>query len=350
MRIFMRLIAFLITVIAVLMLPFTLFGFQIGQILFSPEAMLNLIASEVIGPTQANIVAESLLQSLPAEWGIEPESPLGQALSTVAGQTSVLASLLPMNLQIEYAAQGLNDFYAWMDGPDAMPVVELDMQPLKIHLQQNASGLVDNVLNQLPPCTAAETLGLAGAFIDALLGGQPVLDALPSCIPAIISIETIAPAVGELLRGQISLIPDSVVLDNLVQSSPERMQEIKGNLQLTKGILQWSWLPLLFLLLIGALVGGQTRAGVPLWLGISLAVGGVLTFLLTLVPPSWWLAVTVPQMTEWPLVFQIPAVALLGLVYDQAGQSTVWLALALLLLGILFVILGFFLHRQEPKS
>ena len=64
-------------------------GFQIGQIVFSPEAMLNLVAVEVIGPSQTNVMAETLLKSLPAELGINNESTLGKALSSAAAQGDI---------------------------------------------------------------------------------------------------------------------------------------------------------------------------------------------------------------------------------------------------------------------
>ena len=350
MRTFLRIIAFLITLIAVLMLPFALFGFQIGQIIFSPETMLNLLASEVIGPSQANIIAETLLQSLPVEWGVDNNSPLGQALNTVTEQAAMQTALLPMGLQIEYAAQVLNSFYAWLDGPEPMPILALDMLPLKTHLNQSAGLLINNVLEGLPLCSAEESLGLLGTVFGAILGGEPVLETLPSCLPAIIPIETVVPAAAELLRSQIALIPDIVVLDNLVQATPERMQEIKSNLQLTKGVLQWSWLPILFLLLIAALVGGQTLDGMPRWFGWSLLAGALLTFLITLVPTSWWLAVTIPQLADLPFILQVPAVALSGLVFEMAGQATVWMAVALLILGVLFLFLAFFLRRSTQKT
>ena len=112
---------------------------------------------------------------------------------------------------------------------------------------------------------------------------RAILDTLPSCLPTIIPVETVAPAAGELLRQQLANIPDTIVLENLVQATPESMQELKGRLQLTKGALQWSWLPILFLLIIGALAGGQTQDGVPRWLGWSLVAAGVLIFLLTFI-------------------------------------------------------------------
>jgi hypothetical protein len=349
MRTFLRFIAAIITLVAVLLLPLSLFGFQIGQILFSPESMLNLIAGQVIGPSQTNLLAETLLQSLPPQWGIEDDSTLGRALSTAVEQVEIQGTLLPMELQVEYAAQGLNSFYAWLEGPDPMPVLELDMQPLKSHIHQNADGVVNNVLDLLPICTAEESLAMAAMLIDALLGGEAILDTLPSCLPAIIPAETVAPAAGELLRQQLTNIPDTIVLENLVQATPESMQELKGRLQLGKAALQWSWLPILFLLIIGAFVGGQTRDGVPLWLGWSLVAAGVFTFLLTLIPPSGWLVVMVPQLAGWPLILQVPAVAMLGPLFEQAGQSTVWLAVALLCLGCILVLLAVLLRRREPK-
>jgi hypothetical protein len=254
-----------------------------------------------------------------------------------------------MDLQIEYAAQGLDSFYAWLDGPEPLPILELDMVPLKSHLNQSAEPLVTDVLELLPLCTAEESLSLLATVFDALLGGEATLDSLPSCLPAVIPAETVAPAAGELLRSQIALIPDTVLLENLVQTSPERMQQIKNRLLLAEGALRWSWLPVLFLLLIAALLGGQTSDGIPLWLGGSLLAGAVLTYLITLVPIGWWLALILPQLRSWPLVLQVPGAALSGLILDMAADSTVWWAAGLALAGSFLLLLGMILRRSTKR-
>lgn len=349
MRTFLRLMALLITLLAVFMLPFALFGFEIGQILFSPAAMLDLVASEVIGPSPTNVLSETLLEALPEEWGINSESMLGKALISATRQPGANTTLLPMDLQIEYAAQGLDSFYAWLDGPEPLPVLELDMVPLKSHLNQSAEPLVGDVLELLPLCSAEESLALLATLFDALLGGEATLDSLPPCLPAVIPAETVAPAAGELLRSQIALIPDSVVLENLVQASSERMLQIKNRLLLAEGALRWGWLPVFFLLLIAALLGGQTSDGIAFWLGGSLIAGGILTYLITLVPIGWWLALILPQLRNWPLILQVPGAALSGLIVDMAADSTVWWAVGLAIGGIVLLILGLLFHRFAKK-
>lgn len=349
MRTFLKLIAILISLIALLLLPFALYGFQVGQIIFSPQTMLNLIASEVIGPSQTNIITDTLLESLPAAWGIQDGSPLGQVVDEVITQTAQRTALLPLDLQIEYTAQILNSFYVWLEGPDPLPVVTLNMVPLKSHLDRHAGTFVDDILAGLSVCNVEESLALLGTVFDAILSGDAVLETMPPCLPAIIPVETVAPAVSGLLRSQITLIPETIVLDDLVAVTPERMQEIKSNLQLAKGLLLWGWLPVGFLLIIAALVGGQTRDGIPLWLGTSLVIGSLLTFLISLVPARWWLAVSIPRLIGLPLILQVPAAVVSGPVFTMAAEATLRLALALLILGILFIILGFILRRIQPK-
>lgn len=349
MRNFLRLIAALITLIAVVLLPLALFGLQVGQILYSPESMLNLVAGEIVGPSSSNVLADTLLRTIPSQLGIDEASVLGEALATIVTQSELNGTLLPPELQLEYAAQGLNSFYAWLEGADPMPVLALDMEPLKSHLSRNATSLVSGALDLLPICTAEESLTLAATLIGAALSGELVLESIPPCLPPIIPLETIAPAAGELLRQQLNTIPQTIVLNNLIQATPESMAELKGRLQLLKGALYWSWLPFAFLLVIAAFVGGQTRDGVPRWLGWSLLVVALLTFLLSLVPVSWWLAAIIPQLAGWPLplILQIPVVSILGAVFEQAGQSLTWLAVGFAILGIALILLASFLGRRE---
>ncbi len=349
MRMFMRLIAAGITLIAIVLLPLALFGYQLGQTLYSPKAMLNLVATHVIGPSQSNLLTETVLRSLTAQLGLAEDSVVGGALVRAAEQTDLHASILPADLQLTYAAQGINAFYSWLEGPEPMPVLLLDMRPLKDHIGRNSSGLVETVLEQVPLCTAEESLGLAFGLLDSLLSGEAILESIPDCLPEILPMDAVAPAAGALLQQQLTIIPDSIVLDNLITASPESMIEIKERLQLTKGILQWSWLPFVFLLLIAALVGGQTSDGIPRWLGVSLLLTALSTFLFSLVPASWWVAAIGTQMTNWPILLKVPALAIMGTVFEQAQQSLFWFVIGMVILGVILFVLAAILGRRKTK-
>ena len=349
MRLFMRILAASIILIVVILLPLTLFAYQVGHILYSPKEMLNLFAVHVIGPSQSNLLTETILRSLPDQLGIAPDSIVGQTFSRAADQKELHGSILPSELQLAYAAQGINAFYNWLDGPDPMPVLELQMEPIKSYLGGNTAALVETVLEQIPVCTLDESLALASGFLGGLLSGEGVVDSIPPCLPALVPIDTIAPVAGELIRQQITLIPNTIVLDKLVTASPEYMLQLKGKLQLAKGVLQWSWLPFVFLLLIAAILGGQTNDGIPRWLGWSLILTSFSTFVFTLVPISWWLSATATRLADWPLLFRGPALVILDTVYSEAQKPLFWVAIVMMILGIVSLTMAFFIKRRQPK-
>ncbi len=214
MRTFMRLVAAGITLIVVILLPLALFGYQIGQILYSPKAMLDMVAVHMIGPAQSNFVTETILRSLPSQLGVTDDSFVGKALAQAAGQTELQASILPADLQLTYAAQGINAFYSWLEGPDPMPVLVLDMGPLKNHIGNNTTGLVQTVLEQVPTCTAEESIGLAFGFINALLSGEVILESIPDCLPELVPMDVVTPSRSALVQQQVTIIPGTIVLDN----------------------------------------------------------------------------------------------------------------------------------------
>jgi hypothetical protein len=349
MRPLMRTLAAGITLIVIFLLPLALFAFQVGQILYSPQAILNLVAVHIIGPSQSNLLTETLLRSIPSQLGIDDDTVVGKAFIQAAEQTELQASILPSDLQLTYAAQGINAFYSWLEGPDPLPVLALDMNPIKDHMGQNMAGLVQTVLEEVPTCTAEESLAMASDFLGAILSGEDALESMPACLPEIVPLDTIAPAASALVQQQVSLIPETIILDNLVSASPETMIELKERLQLTKGILLWSWLPFVFLLLIAAFVGGETRDGVPRWLGWSLIVTGFSTFLFSLIPASWWVTATAPLFVGWLLLFRAPALLVLGTVYNEAQQPLIWFALGMAILGIALLLLAAFLKRGQSK-
>lgn len=350
MRLFMRLIAAFIILIVVILLPLTLFAYQVGHILFSPQSMLNLVAEQIVGPSQSNLVTQTFLQSLPAELGIAEDSVVGKALANAAQRTDINSSLLPSDLQLIYAAQGINAFYDWLGSSDPMPVVRLDMAPFKAHLQDNTVELVGTILEGVPVCNGLESLSLATELLNAVLSGQAILDALPACLPEIIPLDSITPAIGGLLNEQINLIPQTIVLDNLFTASPEAMLKLKERLHLAQGIMLWSWLPFVFLLLIASFIGGQTKDGVPLWLGLSLILTAISTLVVSLIPPGWWLTATAPWLADWTIIFRVPALLILNSVYDEASQVLIWLAAGMVLVGILLILLAMIFKRRQPKT
>ncbi|MDX1414316.1 MAG: hypothetical protein R3293_08990 [Candidatus Promineifilaceae bacterium] len=350
MRLFLRIIAAGITLIAVFLLPLALSGYLVGQILYSPKAMLNLVATNMIGPAQSNFLTETLLRSLPQQLGIPSDTVIGKALIEAAEQPDLQLSILPADLQLIYVAQGISAFYDWLEGPQPMPIIALEMGPLKEHIGQNAPRLVGTVIEQVPVCSADESFGLALNLINALLSGEAILDALPDCLPDIVPLDAVAPAVGSLLQQQLTLVPETVVLDNLITASPESMLKLKQRLQLAKGVLRWSWLPLVFLLLIAAFAGGQTGDGIVRWLGWSLLLAGLWTFLFSLIPTSWWLAGAVPLLSDWPILLKGPAVAILDTVFDQARQSLFWFVIGMTAAGLVMLILAFIFRPKQRKS
>lgn len=349
MRPLLRIIAAGITLIAVFLIPLALFGYQVGQILYSPKAMLNLVAIHVIGPSQSNFLTETLLRSLPSQLGIPEDTIVGEALVNAASDPGLQRSIFPSDLQLTYAAQGISAFYDWIEGPDPMPVLRLDMGPLKEHIGQSAPRLVGTVLEQVPTCTAEESFGLAFNFIDSLLSGGDIMESIPECLPDVVPLDAVAPTIGALLEQQLTLIPESILLNNLITASPESMIELKERLQLVEGILQWSWLPFVFLLLIAAFAGGQSSDGVPRWLGWSLLLTGLWTFLFSLIPTSWWIAATVPRLSDWPLILSVPAVAILGTVFEEARQSLFWFVIAMAVVGLIFLVLSVVIGRRQLK-
>lgn len=350
MRLLLRIIAIMITLIVVFLLPISLFIFQVGNILFSPQSMLNLVADHVIGPSQSNLVTETFLRGLPAELEVPDDSIVGLALNQAADRTDIHGSLFPSELQLIYAAQGINAFYDWLDGPNPAPQLRLDMNPFKDHLQNNTVGIVQVVLQEVPVCTAAESIAAASELLGAILGGEVIFEDLPSCLPEILPMETVVPAVSDLLQQQINLIPQTITFDGLITASPQALVELKAQIQLAKGFVQWSWLPFVFLLIIASIIGGQSKDGIPLWLGVSLLLLAGSTFLTTLLPVNIWLAFSSPQLSDWSPLFRIPTLFILAAVYEDAGQGLLWFSLAMTLLGLGMILLALIIKRSQAKS
>ncbi len=349
MRLFMRIIAAAITLIVVIFLPLSLFAYQVGNILFSPQSMLNLVAEHVIGPSQSNLLTETFLRSLPAEIGVAEDSIVGLAFNQAAERTDIHGSLFPAELQLTYAAQAINSFYEWLERPDPSPHLRFDMSPLKDHLQNNTVGIVQVVLQEVPVCTTTESLSLASELLGAILEGEVIFEELPTCLPEILPMETVIPAISGLLQQQVNLIPQSITFDSLITASPQSLAELKGRLQLAGGFLQWSWLPFAFFLLIASFVGGQTRDGVPRWLGWSLLLLGATTFIIGVIPVNFWLAITMPQLADWSPLFRLPAIFILGAVYDDARQGLFWFSLAMIIVGAGMLVLAMILKRSPAK-
>lgn len=350
MRNFLRILALLMTLIVVLLIPFSLFGRAIGTNLSSPPTILNLLAENVVGPNLIVDIISDTIREAPSRIGLANDSVLNPAFQYASEQRELYNLLLPPEIQIQYSAQLLENFFLWYNSSDPTPYLILDMRPYRNHIADSSPQIIASIINLLPACSAEESLGLAGSILSGLLSGEGTIEVMPTCIPPIVPLETIASGVVTLLRQQVRNIPETVIIDDLFEAPSASLLELKSRLHLLEGFLMWSWIPVLFLLLIAAYIGGQTLDGFLRWLGWSLLGSSISTLLFSFIPSTWWTAVVSLQIDDWPTLFERPATAFLFGLFELSKQPLLWFAFTFLVSGIILIVIGYFFRSRSQKS
>ncbi len=158
-----------------------------------------------------------------------------------------------------------------MNGKSRERAVWLDLTPLKSAFRHPAmESWLTRVLENLPACSAGE----AETWSRALANGESCYDSLPPCRPA----ETQAGAVAAMIRDRVTRdIPDRV---NMLKDA----RFPRGNFNIARTVTSFAYLLFLFpaaLILLGALVGGQSKSGFFRWSGAATLAGGGLVLALS---------------------------------------------------------------------
>jgi hypothetical protein len=276
--------ALALALVIALTLPLTVLAHDIGQTVFSPSELTDLVVGRIVDSGWLRgIIRDRLLSGelLPA--GPGGGFNMGEALRYLepAEVDGILDILLPPEWARDQVGGILESLNAWLENAEPTPALSLDLQPLKDRLiSGGAAQLVETIVDSWPACTTE----LVSQMIAAGVSGSETPWFF--CEPPEPQRALLTTAVTQMVVEQARAMPSQLALvpAGTSQATPgmslEQVLALKERIRLARLLSRWGWiLPLSLLGLIMALAVRSWRQ-LGKWWGIPLFVGGLLTLLL----------------------------------------------------------------------
>ncbi len=346
-----RITASLLAVLFVITLPFTVVGQSAAQMIFSPEAVTDLVASSLIG---SGILERYLLETaFPGDLASGGEADalaFAEALQYLspAERQMIIQQIVPDGWVEDQITTSVEAVFRWIDDESPTPEIKLDLVPIKDRL-------------------------IDGGIEDF---AEMVVDSWPSCSQEQINVMRKAAVRGEDLEFELCEPPEpfrtrgveiaSIVLYEWIRESPssiafqeepdESLEEImafKDQIQFLRAVMRFGWfLPFTLLGLIMALTIRSLR-NLGNWWGIPMTFGGSVTILTALIIAGSWKEAFIrnaPFLREsGEVIAQVARFALNELIDSIVGR-TFFFGLVIIALGVGMIIVSRLVRRDVSKQ
>ena len=281
-------VAILLALLFVFTFPLTLVGRDIGQLVFDPDAVTEVISQNLAENPRFSFSILNQFTSFITSGEDADTDPLAQLVrlglrSLTQDDIGELLNLtLPPALIADAFVQVVSGFYEWLDNDEPAPTIQLNVAPLKANLNSNRRVVLETILNALPDCSAEQLLNYA------LSGDFGNLENLPLCNPPEPINAEFLNLADVLIPAWLASLPDMINLgqETVSEEQAVQLEQLKTNLLRTRAFLRWAWLPALFLYLLSIPLWARSWPSLFAW-GWPLILSGGIGLLIAI---SLWLS------------------------------------------------------------
>ena len=310
-------------------LPLALALSAVHSQLFSPERVKELVTQEFV---VSGALREVIVISLVTETDAGQEGVQQLTAEMDPSELEQLAEVLVPDVWLEaQIGAAVDDLYVWLDSERTLPVIELDMEPLREHLLTGgAEQAVDIVMSSWPPCMQSQVEVIATEALQAG-GAIPLLTCLPPEPYQTLIKEQLVLRVSQEVEAMPS--SQSLIGADVDPGAPAEYGELKSGLRTLRWLGGWSWMVPVGLLGLTMAVAVRSAPGWALWWGIPLLGGGVLSLLLSLAlqGPAEAFLIDIVAQIDIPASFRRALQAALMNVADSVHRR--WLFSGMLVTG-----------------
>jgi len=273
----MKALAIAVALLFILVLPLTLLGRDLANVIFSPASVSGILRIRLLESGFVNnIAAENFLSE---RWVNEMDmeggdlKPMFQYLSP-AEREDILTTLMPPEWVDAQLDNVIHSFFTWVESEQPEPRIAVDLVPLKEGLLKGGlKRIIDTLIDSWPSCTTDE-IEIMGE--ELMRTGEIPIEVCEPPEPYRSQVLDFTVAeLGFLVRGQ----PDKIPLIDSLDASPAEVTEFKEQFQFLRSVLMWGWfLPASLLGVIMILVIRSMR-DIGQWWGIPLLIGGLLSIM-----------------------------------------------------------------------
>jgi hypothetical protein len=281
---FLRSVAIVFVVIVVATWPLAFLLHDMGEAIFSPGTLRQLIRETFLQGDFSATVAEQVVAEV-AE-SADEDGGIGALVQSALGNLDeeqweqIVDLIAPPTLIAETLDELVDDIYSWIDSDQALPDLLIDLQPWIQNLSANLPVVTEKILNSLPACTLVD---LAELMVEGVAGE---IENLPLCLPPEPLYSLVVDASAQVLPEQLGDMSATIDLTEVIAGcsgfgiEAQSLLEVKIWVRQVRWLAQWGWVAVLGLFLVSIPMGARSFLGALKWGGWSLALAGALTLLL----------------------------------------------------------------------
>ncbi len=342
-----RVIALLLAVLFVITLPFTVTSQSASQMIFSPEAVTNLVNSSLLGSgILERYMLEAVFQGDLVSGGGADEGAFTEALQYLspAERQMMIQQIIPDGWVEDQISTSVESIFLWIDDESPTPAIKLDLVPIKDRLIAGGiEDIADTVVDSWPSCSPEQVNMMIKAAVQ---GGDLEFDICEPPEPLRTgAIELVSITFYEWVRES----PSSIEFQEGSEESFEEIMALKEQIRFLRAIMRFGWfLPMALLGLIMALSIRSLR-NLGSWWGIPMTLGGILTVIAALIVSGNWqevLAQNAPFLREsGEVIAQVAKFAMNELIDSIVGR-TFFFGLVIMALGAGMFIISRIIKRD----
>ncbi len=342
-----RIIALLLAVLFVITLPFTVTSQSASQMIFSPEAVTNLVSSSLLGSgLLERYMLEAVFQGDLALGGGADEGAFAEALQYLspAERQMMIQQIIPDGWVEDQISTSVESIFNWIDDESLDPAIKLDLVPIKDRLIAGGiEDIADTVVDSWPSCSPEQVNMMIKAAIQ---GGDLEFDICEPPEPLRTqAIEIVSITFYEWVREA----PSMIEFQEDPEESIEEIMALKEQIRFLRAIMRFGWfLPMALLGLIMALSIRSLR-NLGSWWGIPMTLGGIFTVIAALAISGSWqkvLAQNAPFLREsGEVIAQVAKFAMNELIDSIVGR-TFFFGLVIMALGAGMFIISRIIKRN----
>ncbi len=342
---FFKFLAVLLMILVVIFLPITVFANEIGDLLFSTDNIFTVVDEELITPEfMESVLSEALVMIQESGDGAEADV-MRESIMSVVDEipadtiNEVVTILLPIDILGDLFGEFSEGFYTWLDSDSSQSDITISLIPLKNNISENGLAALTLVMESLPVCTEAD-----------LAGGKWNMN----CKPPEEFIDQIFEGVEDQLELQLSAIPDVIDMDKYLSGQNGDLFSVRNSLILVKDILNYVWVLVLGLFLVGIVLGARTFQGFFSWAGWPLLLASLFILMFGILLGSAATGIINFGLTyitvDFPDFVLSPMYSIISSVFGLVGSGLISKGLIIFAAGILSIITGLLISYYREKN
>jgi len=340
---FFKILGIILMLIVIVLLPITVLANELGDLLFSTDNIFTMIDEELINSDfMEETIGELMVEFQIEGEGIEEDATrdsIKAMVEDIPAETmnEALAILFPIEMVRDLFGEISDGFYIWLNSEGYQTGILIDMSPLKINVTENITTVMAMVFEEMPECNVEE------------LSSWNM-----TCNPS----EEFDAKVNEIIDEQTIIlledIPDQFYIDEYLTGQGSEMAVMRNTLILVRDVLNYVWVLVIGILLMGIILGARTIQGFFSWAGWPLLITSMVILMIGIL-----FNISSAEIINFgisrtgvsiPTFLAAPAHSIFGSILGLIGSGMIGKGLIIFAVGVVAIIISEVISTKRYKN